>query len=327
MVNKVKVKLRTYFKWFTLIELIIVIAIIAVLWVSAFLILTQWMSKSRDAKRISDVNVLKKTLEIWSIKNEASIYPMPDWEITIKTTQWAIAWNQWYWWENVRNLIWDSTLTKIPVDPSTKTYYWYSVTNDRSKYQILARLDWKETFSMNLDNAYAQDTANFIVDEKVASLEWNFDWALVTSTWWIYFIWNVPSIFMSSWSTLEVWTSVYVVKEWMSLNKAIELTEQEKADISILFSPEPENCDAACKTNIENQQKAVFTKIQSMFSLEPTGVNDFLKTVPWVSWVIPTNTVVTPPTENPWDTTPPPPTNTNCVFWTSKIGECILSNG
>lgn len=319
MVNKVKVKFKNYFKWFTLIELIIVIAIIAVLWVSAFLILTQWISKSRDARRISDVNVLKQTLEIGSIKNEASIYPIPDWELEIKTYWWAVAWTQWYWWETVRNIIWDSTLTKVPVDPSTKTFYGYSVTNDRSKYQILARLDGKETFSMNLDKAYAEDTTNFVVDEKVANLEWNFDWALVTSTWWIYFIWDVPSIFMSSWTVLQTWANVRVVKEWMSLNKAIELNEEQVADISILFSPEPEVCDEACKNDIKSKQDAVFAKIQTMFDLQTTPVNDFLKEVPWVSWVIPTSSSTnTSDNTTPW---------WNCVFWTSKIWECILSNG
>ncbi|MEF2175688.1 MAG: prepilin-type N-terminal cleavage/methylation domain-containing protein, partial [Candidatus Absconditabacteria bacterium] len=57
-------KLKKFLKSFTLIELIIVIAIIAVLGVSAFLVLTHWLDKSKDAKQISDINILQKGLVI-----------------------------------------------------------------------------------------------------------------------------------------------------------------------------------------------------------------------------------------------------------------------
>ncbi|MEF2175986.1 MAG: prepilin-type N-terminal cleavage/methylation domain-containing protein, partial [Candidatus Absconditabacteria bacterium] len=49
-------KLKKFLKSFTLIELIIVIAIIAILSAAAFLLLTQWMSKSRDSRKVTDIN-------------------------------------------------------------------------------------------------------------------------------------------------------------------------------------------------------------------------------------------------------------------------------
>ncbi|MEF2175465.1 MAG: prepilin-type N-terminal cleavage/methylation domain-containing protein [Candidatus Absconditabacteria bacterium] len=52
--------IKKFLKSFTLIELIIVIAIIAVLGVAAFLVLTQWLDKSKDARQISDINILQK---------------------------------------------------------------------------------------------------------------------------------------------------------------------------------------------------------------------------------------------------------------------------
>jgi len=49
-------------KAFTLVELIIVIAIIAVLAVSAFVVVTKWLGKSRDSRRISDVGTVERSL-------------------------------------------------------------------------------------------------------------------------------------------------------------------------------------------------------------------------------------------------------------------------
>ncbi|MEF2175791.1 MAG: prepilin-type N-terminal cleavage/methylation domain-containing protein, partial [Candidatus Absconditabacteria bacterium] len=72
-------RLQKFLKSFTLIELIIVIAIIAVLGVSAFLLLSQWISKGRDTRKISDIQTIQKSLEIRAI--ESGIYPMPDGEV------------------------------------------------------------------------------------------------------------------------------------------------------------------------------------------------------------------------------------------------------
>ena len=52
-------------KAFTLVELIIVIAIIAVLSVSAFMVLTKWLGKSRDSRRLGDVGAIERSLTTW----------------------------------------------------------------------------------------------------------------------------------------------------------------------------------------------------------------------------------------------------------------------
>ena len=54
-------------KGFTLVELIIVIAIIAVLSVSAMMLLTKWLSKSRDSRRLSDIQTIRKALDVWLV--------------------------------------------------------------------------------------------------------------------------------------------------------------------------------------------------------------------------------------------------------------------
>lgn len=52
-------------KAFTLVELIIVIAIIAVLAVSAFMVLTKWLWKSRDSRRLGDLGAIETSLSTW----------------------------------------------------------------------------------------------------------------------------------------------------------------------------------------------------------------------------------------------------------------------
>jgi len=65
------------YKWFTLVELIVVITILAILWTIAFISL-QWYSKSaRDSKRISDIQNIKKYLELFALntwKNKITDY-------------------------------------------------------------------------------------------------------------------------------------------------------------------------------------------------------------------------------------------------------------
>lgn len=60
-------------KGFTLIELIIVIAIIAVLGTAAFLVLTEWLGKSRDARRVSDISTINTAINAWDAGKEGSI--------------------------------------------------------------------------------------------------------------------------------------------------------------------------------------------------------------------------------------------------------------
>jgi len=79
-------------KWFTLVELIVVITILAILWTIAFLSF-QWYSRdARDSKRTSDVNNMKTTLELFNVNTWK--YPSPDSLSTISYS-WDTVWYQW----------------------------------------------------------------------------------------------------------------------------------------------------------------------------------------------------------------------------------------
>jgi len=63
-------------KGFTIIEIIVVIAIIAVLATIIITNINQFQAKARDARRIADVNQIKKALETYRIDNGS--YPTTD---------------------------------------------------------------------------------------------------------------------------------------------------------------------------------------------------------------------------------------------------------
>jgi len=77
---------------FTLVELIVVIVIISILWTIAFISLQWYSSSARDSKRLSDIQNIKKSLELFSLNTWK--YPEPDDFVTVKyDTQ-----DLWYQW-------------------------------------------------------------------------------------------------------------------------------------------------------------------------------------------------------------------------------------
>lgn len=61
---------------FTLIELIVVITILAILWTIAFVSIQWYSAQARDSKRLSDIQNIKKSLELFSLNTWK--YPLPD---------------------------------------------------------------------------------------------------------------------------------------------------------------------------------------------------------------------------------------------------------
>ena len=74
-------------KGFTLIELLVVIAIISLLSTTVMASLNQARQKSRDAKRISDLNALRTALEMYY--NDHDGYPNPGWGWRSECNAWG----------------------------------------------------------------------------------------------------------------------------------------------------------------------------------------------------------------------------------------------
>jgi prepilin-type N-terminal cleavage/methylation domain-containing protein len=139
--------------WFTLVELIVVITILAILWTIAFLSF-QWYNRSaRDSVRTSDIKNIEKWLWVMIVKSW--IIPTPDDNKISITSSWVLIWYQWYAWKQVQNAIWMSTnWWKDPIDWN---YYTYSTNANKTKYQLLWLLEWTVSKIDILWKSYALD--------------------------------------------------------------------------------------------------------------------------------------------------------------------------
>ncbi len=155
--------MKKIIKWFTLVELIVVITILSILWTIAFISI-QWYSRdARNSKRLSDVRNIESLMWIYMIKNDN--YPIPDDYIEIKkwpiifTYQWVLKqktlWNLWYQWDLL--------------DPITNIPYTYSLNKSKNKFDILYYLE--NGSSNNLFNqTYANVYEEWIIKTRGSSI-------------------------------------------------------------------------------------------------------------------------------------------------------------
>ncbi len=173
--------------WFTFIELIVVITIIAILWTIWFLSYNWYVSESRDASRVSQISSMYKALESYRTK---WFLPLPDRKVIIYAS-WTIIWYQWYIWEDALNSIWYQDLWKDPKDNEFFTYY---LTKDLRKAQLMAYLEDELEISYNLVNQV--NAANYIA--RIPKVYWA-KLGILTESSTKAPIQEVPSIVLTWW--------------------------------------------------------------------------------------------------------------------------------
>lgn len=109
---------------FTLIEILIVVAILSLLTISALLMLNNNLSKGRDTKRKGDLDRLKTAFEEYYVDNDT--YPPDDILASCGSTSLS------------------PYLQTIPCDPKTKRAYCYvyDTDNNGQNYRILSSLEY-----------------------------------------------------------------------------------------------------------------------------------------------------------------------------------------
>ena len=208
--------------WFTLVELIVVISILAILWTIAFLSFNNYSSSARDSQRISDTTNLKKWLDIYQA--QSGFYPMPEWSISTWVILSTEVTYMWTIQDQVSNI---AKISKTPKDPSTNNPYIYWITYDKKQYQIALALENSNVAFNNQQNLITQTT--YAANEQ-ARVIWNYLWSLKFKSWATNtYIANVPSlIYNFSWSVSDLITNQSQV--YFVINKNTNLPYKVKAD-------------------------------------------------------------------------------------------------
>lgn len=127
---------RNQTKAFTLVELIVVITILAILGTIAFLSLQWYSQDARDSSRVSDINNIQTSLELFSLKTGK--YPLPDNAQDVTYSGGTITlWNQGSIGESVTQQL-SRQLNEKPTDPLYETEYVYSTLDNRSQYEVMS---------------------------------------------------------------------------------------------------------------------------------------------------------------------------------------------
>lgn len=113
-------------KGFTLIEILIVVAIIGLLASVVLVGLGSFRSRGRDARRIADIRSVQNSLELFYVKSNA--YPTATNWTDLKTALVGAG-------------IGISNVPLDPLDPSTTYFYAYGVSADKQSYVLGATLE------------------------------------------------------------------------------------------------------------------------------------------------------------------------------------------
>jgi len=170
---------RTQRKAFTLVELIIVITILAILATIAFMSFQGYTRQSRDANRVSTMKNIEKGLSIFFTKSW--IYPQTESGMLITASGTTIGY-QWFVWDGVVRAI---NMNQVPLDPEDNTRYLYSTNEKKTKYQLMAFMEWEANLVSLLPQSFASD-----MSKRYPSTIWdnlgivlNEDNSLITGTW------------------------------------------------------------------------------------------------------------------------------------------------
>ncbi len=150
-------------KAFSLVELIVVIAIIAILWTIATFTLSKWLGRNRDAARSADINNIMSALETYKYEHQS--YPFPD-DYTLITYSGNTIGYQWYIGSTVINKL---NLKNDPKDPYDNKYYTYSTNENKTKYQLWVLLEKADNISYN-NTIQAEDND---YNERFISVKWD----------------------------------------------------------------------------------------------------------------------------------------------------------
>lgn len=121
-------------KWFSFVELIVSITILAIISTIWFISYSSYLWDSRDSQRKSDLAQVWSALKVY--KQKRWYYPEP-WQKFEITLRWDEVAFQGRFDSDVRL----NTLDKLPLDPKAQIPYFYSITRNAQEYEMATTLE------------------------------------------------------------------------------------------------------------------------------------------------------------------------------------------
>jgi type II secretory pathway pseudopilin PulG len=150
-------------KWFTMVELVVVITILAILGTISFISFAQYMVDARNSSRSSDMGEIKISLR--TTKQRTGAYPLPGNKQTLKYNDVPIGY-QWLFDQSLAV----NTISKIPKDPKLNSqYYTYSVSANRQSFQVSITNEWDDDKSSALVDGDYRTVSKYMLPSLISS--------------------------------------------------------------------------------------------------------------------------------------------------------------
>jgi len=153
-------------KWFTFVELLVVMMILIILWVIAFISFQSYLKSARDSWRTSNLKDIETSFDVFAISHAK--YPQPSNPVAISYSG-VTVWEQWTIWESVISQL--EQFNEIPLDPLTEKEYTYSRLNTKQEYEIAAAYERDNLAGINAWNTTYANGGQL----AVAYVRWNYN--------------------------------------------------------------------------------------------------------------------------------------------------------
>lgn len=174
--------------WFTFVELIVVVTILTILSTIGFISYSGYISKSRDASRISQIITIYKAMESYRTK---WFLPLPTDNVVVYAS-WAIVWYQWYASEDILNKIWYQDEW---IDPKDNKYFTYYLTKDLRNAELMTFLE--------------EESLSYGIVKQANALDYTLRIPKV--------VWNKLGVLTESWSKLPIQEVISLKSTWLDI--------------------------------------------------------------------------------------------------------------
>jgi len=153
--------MKKNYNWFSFVELIVSVAILAVISTIWFISYSSYLWDSRDSQRKSDLAQVWSALKVY--KQKRWYYPDP-WNDFSITHFWEEVAKQGKFDQWVRL----NTLDKLPMDPKNQVPYQYSITRNGQEYEMVATLENEDSPIALLNGTYKTASINVLPSISLA---------------------------------------------------------------------------------------------------------------------------------------------------------------